>query len=110
MMAPASNTISRFHNLSADRELEGTLDTLSTIPKIRLRADCGIDAAEAANSAAMDAISELRDRIVETPAKTLAGLIFKSKYAAEHYPGKYDQDSWTRSWTTCSRLARRSDE
>ena len=34
----------------------------------------------------------MRDHIVDIPATTLAGLIFKAKYGAEHYHGDYDQD------------------
>lgn len=33
---------------------------------------------------------ELRDRLVEMRATTLAGLIFKARYAAEHYSGDPD--------------------
>jgi hypothetical protein len=30
--------------------------------------------------------------LVDTPAKTLAGLIFKARYAATHYEDDYDED------------------
>ena len=34
----------------------------------------------------------MRDALAETPAKTLAGLIFKARYAAAHYRAEYDSD------------------
>jgi hypothetical protein len=34
----------------------------------------------------------LRDKVVEIPATTLAGLLFKARYAASHYRGEYDPD------------------
>ena len=30
--------------------------------------------------------------MAETPAKTLAGLIFKARYAATHYRSEYDEE------------------
>jgi hypothetical protein len=30
--------------------------------------------------------------LIGTPAKTLAGLIFKARYAATHYEDDYDED------------------
>ena len=49
----------------------------------RARAEGGLDTAYAAERAALDAVMALQARVVETPAKTLAGLIFKARYAAE---------------------------
>ena len=34
----------------------------------------------------------MRDALADTPAKTLAGLIFKARYAATHYRAEYDSD------------------
>ena len=30
--------------------------------------------------------------LIDTPAKTLAGLIFRARYAATHYEDNYDED------------------
>jgi hypothetical protein len=46
-------------------------------------------------SDAQDAAMNLRDRIAEIQATTLAGLTFKAKYAASHYRGEYDVDVMT---------------
>jgi hypothetical protein len=58
----------------------------------RLRADCGLKAAERSQIEADDVVIALRDRIVSTPATTLAGLIFKARYAADHYPSEYEPE------------------
>ena len=58
----------------------------------RLRADCGLEAAEQSQSEADDVVIALRDRIVSTPAITLPGLIFKARYAADHYPSEYEPE------------------
>ena len=49
----------------------------------RARAECGLDAAHAAEAAASAAVMELQARVIYTPARTLASLIFKAKYAAD---------------------------
>jgi hypothetical protein len=49
----------------------------------RVRAECGVDDAEAAEGEALDVVMELQARVAETPARTLASLIFKARYAAE---------------------------
>lgn len=56
----------------------------------RLKVDCGVEAAERSQEEADGAVIELRDRLIEIQATTLAGLIFKARYAAEHYPGDPD--------------------
>jgi hypothetical protein len=61
----------------------------------RLRVDCGLEAAEQKQNDTQDAVMSLRDRIAEIPATTLAGLIFKARYAASHYEGEYDADVMT---------------
>jgi hypothetical protein len=58
----------------------------------RLRADCGLKAAERSQIEADDVVIALRDRIVSTPATTLAGLIFKARYAADRYPSEYEPE------------------
>jgi hypothetical protein len=56
----------------------------------RIKLDCGFEAAEQTLNDANEAVSSLRERIVEIRATTLAGLIFKARYAADHYPGECD--------------------
>ena len=51
--------------------------------KARARAESGLDAAHEAEAKALDAVMALQARVAETPARTLAGLIFKARYAAE---------------------------
>jgi hypothetical protein len=58
----------------------------------RLRADCGLEAVEQSQFEADEAVIALRDMVVSIPATTLAGLIFKARYAAEHYPSEYEPD------------------
>ena len=48
----------------------------------RVRAESGADDAKAAEGVALDAVMELQGRLADTPARTLAGLIFKARYAA----------------------------
>ena len=52
---------------------------------MRVSAESGVDDAKAAEGEALDAVMELQRRVAETPARTLAGLIFKARYA-------YDRD------------------
>ena len=58
----------------------------------RLKAECGVTAAHEMEDATSTAVNQMRDALAETPATTLAGLIFKARYAATHYRGEYDQD------------------
>jgi hypothetical protein len=58
----------------------------------RLKAERGVTAAHEIEDAAYDAIRQARADLVDTPAKTLAGLIFKARYASAHYEGDYDKD------------------
>ena len=57
----------------------------------RLQAECGETAAQEMQDAAHEAFARVRDTLAETPATTLAGLIFKARYAATHYEDDYDQ-------------------
>jgi hypothetical protein len=57
----------------------------------RLHAECGVTAAQALEDAAQEAVNSVRDALVDTPAKTLVGLIFKARYAATHNPDEYDE-------------------
>jgi hypothetical protein len=56
----------------------------------RLKVECGVTAAERMQNAAQDTISGLSAVLAATPATTLAGLIFKARYAATHYSDDYD--------------------
>jgi hypothetical protein len=60
--------------------------------KARAQVESGLDAAQAAQDAALEVVMKLETRLIETPAKTLAGLIFKAKYASDK---DYDQDVMT---------------
>jgi hypothetical protein len=51
----------------------------------RLEAECRVTAARGLEDAAHETISQVQADLVDTPAKTLAGLIFKARYAATHY-------------------------
>ena len=58
----------------------------------RLKAECGVTAAHELEEAAHETTSQVQADLVDTPAKTLAGLIFKARYAATHYEDDYDED------------------
>jgi hypothetical protein len=58
----------------------------------RLKGECGVTAANDLEAAALDATGRAAQALVDTPAKTLAGLIFKARYAASHYSDDYDSD------------------
>jgi hypothetical protein len=58
----------------------------------RLKAECGVTAANEMELAALDATGRASRGLIDTPAKTLAGLIFKARYAASHYEDNYDDD------------------
>jgi hypothetical protein len=58
----------------------------------RLKAECGVTAAHELEDAAHETISQVQADLVDTPAKTLAGLIFKARYAATHYSYEYDEE------------------
>jgi hypothetical protein len=48
-----------------------------------VQAESGVDDAEALEAETLEAVTELQERLAETPARTLTGLIFKARYAAE---------------------------
>jgi hypothetical protein len=55
--------------------------------------DTGLTAAEKAQNAADDVrIAICNEKIIPTRATALAGLIFKARYAASHFPGDPDED------------------
>jgi hypothetical protein len=58
----------------------------------RLKAECGVTAAHELEGAALDATGRAAQALVNTPAKTLAGLIFKARHAASHYSDDYDEE------------------
>jgi hypothetical protein len=58
----------------------------------RLKAECGVTAANDLELTALDATGRVARALIDTPAKTLAGLIFKARYAATHYEDNYDED------------------
>jgi hypothetical protein len=58
----------------------------------RLKDECGLTAASEMQDAAHETISQLQADLIDTPATTLAGLIFKARYAAAHYSDDYDED------------------
>ena len=58
----------------------------------RLKAECGVTAAHELEDATSEAVNQVRDALAETPATTIAGLIFKARYAAAHYRTEYDID------------------
>jgi hypothetical protein len=57
-----------------------------------LKIECGVTAAEEVRDGAQWAISQLQADMIDAPAKTLAGLIFKARYAATHYSDEYDKE------------------
>ena len=58
----------------------------------RLKAECGVTAANEMELAALDTTGRAARALVDTPAKTLAGLIFKARYAATHYSDEWDEE------------------
>jgi hypothetical protein len=54
--------------------------------------DSGFEEAEEAVSAAEDVRLAIRDKIIAIRARTLAGLTFKARYAASHFPGDPDAE------------------
>jgi hypothetical protein len=54
--------------------------------------ESGLTAAEEAQNAAADVRLSLSDVVVTIRATTLAGLIFKARFAASHFPGDPDED------------------
>ena len=58
----------------------------------RLKAECGVTAANELELAALDATGRASRGLIDTPAKTLAELIFKARYAATYYEDNYDED------------------
>jgi hypothetical protein len=57
----------------------------------RLRDEHGVTAGHEAEKAASEAVNSLKADLLDTPAKTLAGLIFKARYAARE-DDEYDED------------------
>jgi hypothetical protein len=57
----------------------------------RLRDEYGVTAAHEAEDAACEAVNSVKADLLDTPAKTLAGLIFKARYAARE-DNAYDED------------------
>jgi hypothetical protein len=47
-----------------------------------VQAESGVDDAEALEAETLEAVTELQERLAETPARTLTGLIFKARYPA----------------------------
>jgi hypothetical protein len=58
----------------------------------RVKAECGLTAAQETKDSAYETISQLQADVIDTPAKTLVGLIFKARYAATLYSDEYDKD------------------
>ena len=58
----------------------------------RIKIETGEAAAEERSMETSQAVVAIRDQIVAIRATTLAGLVFKARYAAEHYPGEWDQE------------------
>jgi hypothetical protein len=58
----------------------------------RVKAECGLTAASEMQNAVHETVSQLQADLIDTPARTLAGLIFKARYAATHYSDDYDTD------------------
>jgi hypothetical protein len=58
----------------------------------RIKAECGVTAAEENRDSVQETVSQLQADLIDTPAKTLAGLIFKARYAATHNPDEYDEE------------------
>lgn len=56
----------------------------------RLWDEMGVSAAEDLNREASDAVDDLGDRVAAIRARTLAGLIFKAKYAVAHNESEAD--------------------
>jgi hypothetical protein len=56
----------------------------------RLREECGLAVAEDEEGETSNEVSAIRDHIAGTRATTLAGLVFKARYASSHYRGEYD--------------------
>jgi hypothetical protein len=61
----------------------------------RIKIESGEAAAEERSMRTLDEVIAIRDRIVGIRATTLAGLIFKARYAAAHYEGEWDQEVLT---------------
>ena len=57
----------------------------------RLKAECGVTAAHELEAATSNEVNSVKADLLDTPAKTLAGLIFKARYAARE-DNAYDED------------------
>ncbi len=58
----------------------------------RVKAECGVTAAEEMKDAAHEAISQVQADLIDMQATTLDGLIFKARYAATHYSDEWDKE------------------
>jgi hypothetical protein len=58
----------------------------------RISDECGMTAAEERASEAFHRVNVMSARLVSIQATTLAGLIFKAKFAAAHLPDQWDPD------------------
>jgi hypothetical protein len=94
---------------AADRELDVALEALGAAQNAyfeqarregpdhereveRLKTEYGVTAAYELEDAAHETVSQTQADLIDTPAKTLAGLIFKARYAATHYSDDYDEE------------------
>jgi hypothetical protein len=71
-----------YYQAVADRDLEIE----------RLKAECGVTAAHEMEAATSEAVNSVKADLLDTPAKTLAGLIFKARYAVREGGNDYDED------------------
>jgi hypothetical protein len=59
---------------------------------LRLAEECGLTAANDRAEEADHRVMSLADKLATTRATTLAGLIFKARHAAAHFPGDRDEE------------------
>jgi hypothetical protein len=57
----------------------------------RLKSECGVTSAHEAEEAASEAVNSVKAYLLDTPAQTVAGLVFKARYAARE-DNAYDED------------------
>jgi hypothetical protein len=58
----------------------------------RIKVESGEAAAEERSTETLQAAVAIRDQIAAIRATTLAGLVFKARYAAEHYRDEPDEE------------------
>ena len=58
----------------------------------RQKAECGVTAADELEDVVHETISQVRADLVDTPARTLAGVIFKARCAGACYRTEYDEE------------------